>query len=304
MDEHKEESAASDCIDANSANPGSVDSGAVSSGSQECDCVSEIVSGVTDMQSNEHQDNQTLENNKRVNAKKIAAAIVCVALIVFVVVLCVVFAGSSVFGTDSQNASVSAQSEQQGKGGKNAASDKNADSEEQESSASSNAESSSEDAGADGNSSSESGAGSKSSSGQSGTSGASGGSSSSGASSQNSGSEGGQESGGSTGEGESSQTTPSTISVYVSIDGKGYTSGGGSVTLSPGATAYDALCQVASIGGSSTYVSSINGVAEKQHGAMSGWMYYVNGSAPNVPCGSYVLQNGDAVTWVYVNVES
>ena len=255
--------------------------------------------------SSERQDNETLENGKRINAKKIAVAIACALVLVLVVVLCVVFAGSSVSATDSsQGASVSTQSDQQGKGAKNSTSEKNAADGKHESDNSANAEGSLADADADENSANESGAGSKSPSGQSGTSSISGGSSSSGASSQSSSSEGAQEGSGSSEQGGSSQTAPSTISVYVSIDGKGYTSGGGSLTLSPGATAYDALCQVASIGGNSTYVSSINGVAEKQHGAMSGWMYYVNGSAPNVPCGSYVLQDGDTVTWVYVNVES
>ena len=35
-------------------------------------------------------------------------------------------------------------------------------------------------------------------------------------------------------------------------------------------------------------------------GGKSGWMYSVNGSAPNVSCGKYVLKDGDTVSWYYV----
>lgn len=95
------------------------------------------------------------------------------------------------------------------------------------------------------------------------------------------------------------------IAVQCSIDssrasGYGASMGSGSVTLEEGATAYDALCAMGvSVGGNSTYVSSINGLAEKTNGAMSGWMYSVNGVFPNKACGKYVLSDGDVVEWVY-----
>ena len=50
------------------------------------------------------------------------------------------------------------------------------------------------------------------------------------------------------------------------------------------------------------YVSSIGGLAEKEHGGMSGWVYAVNGYEPNTACSNYELHNGDSLVWTYVNV--
>ena len=77
------------------------------------------------------------------------------------------------------------------------------------------------------------------------------------------------------------------------------------VSLDPGATAYDALVATgAGINARSTamgvYVAAINGYAEKDQGGESGWKYAVNGTYPNYSAGSYTLSDGDAVTWVYV----
>lgn len=97
-----------------------------------------------------------------------------------------------------------------------------------------------------------------------------------------------------------------TIQVTVSIDGAGYISAvkNKKVELEEGATVFDALKKAAtSIGGNKRYVSSINGLAEKEHGALSGWMYDVNGSTPMVPCGQYELKNGDSVLWHYENAQ-
>ena len=49
-----------------------------------------------------------------------------------------------------------------------------------------------------------------------------------------------------------------------------------------------------------TYVAAIGGLAEKEHGGTSGWMYSVNGVTPNTACSNYVLSNGDSVVWYYV----
>ena len=46
--------------------------------------------------------------------------------------------------------------------------------------------------------------------------------------------------------------------------------------------------------------SAIGGLAEFEYGGKSGWIYSVNGSAPNVSCGKYVLKDGDTVSWYYV----
>ncbi|WP_302886698.1 DUF4430 domain-containing protein [uncultured Slackia sp.] len=151
--------------------------------------------------------------------------------------------------------------------------------------------------------------GSSSSSGGSSSSNADSGSSSSssGASSNSSGS-----SSSSSSEGGSSQPGTSapagTVTVYVSVSSSAVgnpVSGGGTFTFNQGATVYDALCACglsmnASNTGYGIYVSAIGGLAEKEHGGHSGWMYSVNGAVPMTACSNYVLLNGDSVSWYYV----
>ena len=127
-----------------------------------------------------------------------------------------------------------------------------------------------------------------------------GGQSSDGASSSNGGN---ASSGGQSGSQESSYVTV-TVSVTSSAVGNPVSSGG-TFTFNEGATVYDALCALGlsvNAHGSSygTYVSAIGGLAEKQYGGTSGWMYSVDGSAPSVSCGKYVLKDGDTVSWYYV----
>lgn len=127
-----------------------------------------------------------------------------------------------------------------------------------------------------------------------------GGQSSDGASSSNGGS---APSGGQSGSQESSYVTV-TVSVTSSAVGNPVSSGG-TFTFNEGATVYDALCALGlsvNAHGSSygTYVSAIGGLAEKQYGGTSGWMYSVNGSTPMTACSNYVLSNGDNVVWYYV----
>lgn len=95
-----------------------------------------------------------------------------------------------------------------------------------------------------------------------------------------------------------------TVSVTSSTVGNPVSSGG-TFTFNEGATVYDALCALGlsvNAHGSSygTYVAAIGGLAEKEHGGTSGWMYSVNGVAPNTACSNYVLSNGDSVVWYYV----
>lgn len=103
---------------------------------------------------------------------------------------------------------------------------------------------------------------------------------------------------------------PQTMTVTVTVDGSpaGGSTHTATVELSPGANAYDAL--VAADGNINardtvygTYVAAIDGLAEKEHGSMSGWVYAVNGVEPNTACSNYVLSAGDTVVWTYVNVE-
>ena len=127
-----------------------------------------------------------------------------------------------------------------------------------------------------------------------------GGQSSDGASSSNGGN---ASSGGQGGSQESSYVTV-TVSVTSSAVGNPVSSGG-TFTFNEGATVYDALCALGlsvNAHGSSygTYVSAIGGLAEKQYGGTSGWMYSVNGATPMTACSNYVLSNGDNVVWYYV----
>lgn len=151
--------------------------------------------------------------------------------------------------------------------------------------------------------------GSSSSSGGSSSSNAGSGSSSSssGASSSSSGSSSSSSSaGGSSQPGTSAPV--GTVTVYVSVSSSAVgnpVSGGGTFTFNQGATVYDALCACglsmnASNTGYGIYVSAIGGLAEKEHGGHSGWMYSVNGAVPMTACSNYVLSNGDSVSWYYV----
>lgn len=107
-------------------------------------------------------------------------------------------------------------------------------------------------------------------------------------------------------QGGSQQSGYVTVTVAVTSSAVGNpVSSGGTFTFNEGATAYDALCALGlsvNAHGSSygTYVTAIGGLAEKEHGGTSGWMYSVNGVAPNTACSNYVLHNGDSVVWYYV----
>lgn len=106
---------------------------------------------------------------------------------------------------------------------------------------------------------------------------------------------------------QSSAEKPATVTVSVSVSSNvvgGPVSGGTTATFDQGASAYDALmaCGLsvnASNSAYGVYVSAIGGLAEKEHGANSGWMYSINGTAPAVSCSSYILHDGDSVQWYY-----
>ncbi|MDB1834307.1 DUF4430 domain-containing protein [Collinsella aerofaciens] len=101
---------------------------------------------------------------------------------------------------------------------------------------------------------------------------------------------------------------PSYVTVTVAVTSSAVgnpVSAGGTYTFNEGATVYDALCALGlsvNAHGSSygTYVAAIGGLAEKQYGGTSGWMYSVNGSTLMTACSNYVLSNGDNVVWYYV----
>lgn len=77
-----------------------------------------------------------------------------------------------------------------------------------------------------------------------------------------------------------------------------------SYTLAANATVYDLLrktgLEITTAGsGSGVYIKAIEGLAEFDQGAGSGWMYCVNGVFPELSCGAYVLSDGDDVEWLY-----
>lgn len=101
---------------------------------------------------------------------------------------------------------------------------------------------------------------------------------------------------------------PATVTVSISVESSAVgnpVSGDTTLTFEKGATVYDALCAtglsvraVASPMGA--YIAAIGGLAEKEHGPMSGWMYYVNGNYISTSCDACVLSDGDSISWFYV----
>lgn len=104
----------------------------------------------------------------------------------------------------------------------------------------------------------------------------------------------------------SQSPTNNKITVNVKVNGMGNIMMSGTLNVEKGATGYSVLKQLADqngigLSGSKIYVSGIGDLHEKQHGPMSGWMYSVNGVAPNKAACYYTLNDGDSVVWYYVN---
>lgn len=57
--------------------------------------------------------------------------------------------------------------------------------------------------------------------------------------------------------------------------------------------------QEKSVAMNTSYVKGIGGISSGDFGAMSGWLYYVNGEQPSVGCSDYKLKEGDKIEWVY-----
>ncbi|MBO5410839.1 MAG: DUF4430 domain-containing protein [Clostridia bacterium] len=78
--------------------------------------------------------------------------------------------------------------------------------------------------------------------------------------------------------------------------------------IGKGDTVYDVLLEAAGVynihtetqgAGPSVYVEGIGHIYELDFGDLSGWMYFVNGSSPDVGCGEYTLADGDVIEWRY-----
>ena len=81
------------------------------------------------------------------------------------------------------------------------------------------------------------------------------------------------------------------------------------VGITDGDTAYSVLVRICRQKGLtvvnsgsklSPYITGIGDLYESEYGATSGWGYRVNGKAPSVGSGSYKLNDGDVLEWIYV----
>lgn len=223
--------------------------------------------------------------------------------------------GESVVAEDvTGSGSATASSETAPKGSKSSSDGKDESKDSDESKSKDDAESSDKEAGknSDGKKSGEKGAGHKKTDSNQSTSQnstASGGTgSSSGTSVASGGSSAAPDNGNASAGDQGTSQEPSYVTVTVSVTSSAVgnpVSSGGTFTFNEGATVYDALCALGlsvNAHGSSygTYVAAIGGLAEKQYGGTSGWMYSVNGATPMTACSNYVLSNGDNVVWYYV----
>ena len=81
------------------------------------------------------------------------------------------------------------------------------------------------------------------------------------------------------------------------------------IALEEGDTVYDILLRAAGAAGlaldeknalGSVYIRGIGGLFEFDCGRGSGWMYKVNGVAPNYGCSKVTVSSGDEIEWYYV----
>ncbi|WP_068775743.1 S-layer homology domain-containing protein [Paenibacillus sp. FJAT-26967] len=113
---------------------------------------------------------------------------------------------------------------------------------------------------------------------------------------------------GNSGGGGGGTPVPSVVSVTLSVTGDS-----GTGTILPSQTvellANDhvsdvLLRQIGSLvqyvgSGPTFYVQAIDGLGEFDRGPLSGWMYSVNGTFPQVSAGDYPLSSGDVIAWRY-----
>jgi hypothetical protein len=82
------------------------------------------------------------------------------------------------------------------------------------------------------------------------------------------------------------------------------------VSFTEGESVFDVLTRETRAGGihmesaftpmyNSAYIEGINNLYEFDCGALSGWMYSVNGWYPNYGCSQYFLKDGDVIAWRY-----
>ena len=76
------------------------------------------------------------------------------------------------------------------------------------------------------------------------------------------------------------------------------------MTITDGGTVLDVLERTDLVlgvrrSGYGSYVYSIQSLAERAVGSMSGWIYLVNGEQVQASCSTCELKDGDSVEWVY-----
>jgi hypothetical protein len=121
---------------------------------------------------------------------------------------------------------------------------------------------------------------------------------------------------GTTTDGTQQTVTPATFQVTVQIDCKtayaadpeaigaqwraGVILASTKITVTQGSTVKDLLEATGlSLNAANGYVRGIAGLNEKDMGAQSGWVFFVNGKVPSLGYHSYVLKKGDKVRWRY-----
>jgi hypothetical protein len=102
--------------------------------------------------------------------------------------------------------------------------------------------------------------------------------------------------------------TPTHGRAFISVRNDNPSSGGkkiffeGNFDLNPNETAYTLLQRTGlTIGTRGMYVYSIEGLAEFDYGAGSGWMYSVNGVFPVTAASDYIVRNNNRVEWLYTS---
>lgn len=105
-------------------------------------------------------------------------------------------------------------------------------------------------------------------------------------------------------------TCHNAVSYGADVPQSGYILTSTSCTVTEGDTVFDVLSAACAENDISlkyqrkTYIQGIGGLNEKDCGDGSGWMYRVNGSAPNKAASKYVLSKGDVIEWYYVTSPS
>ena len=83
------------------------------------------------------------------------------------------------------------------------------------------------------------------------------------------------------------------------VSNKGVIFGKKSINVKKSATVFDALKQTGINYAGTSYISTINGLSEKDGGKLSGWMFKINGTVPMESCSEYKLKDGDTIQWRY-----